>query len=107
MHHGRAAARPLMTLPLLSTTEIAGSVIKGVPMRSLAVLLALIGAPAIAAPQPQVDTEKPETAIEPIQRETVVPCLAPQRPSRSVIVILRAQDGTVLMIGAIKVRQRC
>lgn len=76
-------------------------------MRKLALLLALIGAPATAAPQPQVDTEKPATAIEPMSRETVVPCLAPQRPSRSVIVILRAQDGTVLVIGSIKVRQRC
>jgi hypothetical protein len=76
-------------------------------MRMLALMLALMGASAMAAPQPHVDTDTPATAINPLERDTIVPCLRRQRPQRAVIVILRAPDGSVIAIGAIKVRQRC
>lgn len=76
-------------------------------MRKLALLLALLGAPVMAAPQPHVDADRPATAINPDLGRNVEPCLQRQRRPKTMIMLMRTDDGRVIILGAIKVRQRC
>lgn len=48
---------------------------------------------------------RPEMRVEKLRQS--IPCLMPPERTKRVTWVVRAKDGTILIIGAIDVRQRC
>lgn len=78
------------------------------PARLVLAFLALT--PAAHAVEYQPDTRealliRPERPVQKLRQS--VPCLTPPERPKRVTWIVRAKDGTILIIGAVDVRQRC
>lgn len=48
---------------------------------------------------------RPERPVERLQQP--IPCLTPPERPKRVTWVVRAKDGTIIIIGAVDVRQRC
>jgi|GEM_PF-6990858 len=71
--------------------------------------LAIAWADRLSAKQYQQETDiafiRPELPVQKLRQS--VPCLNPPERTKRVTWVLRAKDGTILIIGAVDVRQMC